>query len=83
MDLVKAKQKSIIIVILLLLGLIVGVYLVQKQQVIKSKAGSDVGSGIRVSNEDGKEVKYEGNNTWRTNTTYIEISIDDLNQLNR
>lgn len=81
MDYIVNNKKQILVVILLLLGLIFGVYLVQQKTGIKSKAGADVGNGIRVSNEDGKEVKYEGNNTWRSNTTHIEISIDDLNTL--
>lgn len=74
-------RKSIIILILLLLGIAVSVYLVQTRQIVKSRAGSAVGDGLRVSNEDGKEVIYEGNNTWKTNSTHNEINIEDLQQL--
>lgn len=80
MDVIK-DRKPIIILLLLLIGIAVSVYLVQNRQVLKSRAGSEVGNGLRVSNEDGSEVKYDGNNTWRTNTTHNEINIEDLQQL--
>ncbi|MBI2337841.1 hypothetical protein HYU95_01535 [Candidatus Daviesbacteria bacterium] len=80
MEYFKEKYKTIILVILLLGGLLAGVYLVQNQQIFKSKASSEINNVINVTSEGGR-VEYQGNKTFKTNSKRINIGIKDLQQI--
>lgn len=81
MENIKANYRSIMIILLLIAGLLAGVYLVQKQQLFKSKASSEVNSAIKATDENGKELEYQGNSTFKTDSRKINIGIKDLQQL--
>lgn len=80
MEILKKNLKSITVAALLLLGLVAGLYLVQHPQILRSRAASDLGNVLNVSTHNGK-VEYQGNNTWKTNSSSINIGISDLEQL--
>lgn len=80
-DELKITKKQIIIALFLLVGLLVGVYLVQVQQIFKSRAASDVNAALNVTDEQGNALEYQGDNTYKTNSQNIRIGIKDLEQL--
>lgn len=78
---IKLNKSQIITTLLLLIGLLVTVTLVQRQQIFKSKASSDINSAISVTDPAGNELEYVGNNTYNTNSLDVKIGIKDLEQL--
>lgn len=72
---------TIITLIILLIGLIASVYLVQTKQIFKSKATADITSGLKITEDNGQEVPYLGNNTFEVTSDYINVSIKNLNEL--
>ncbi|MBI2314477.1 hypothetical protein HYU93_00230 [Candidatus Daviesbacteria bacterium] len=81
LDELNITKKQIIIALLLLIGLLAGVYLVQVQQVFKSRAASEINTALNVTDEQGNQLEYQGNNTYKTNSLNIRIGIKDLEQL--
>lgn len=79
MNLIKKNWLKIIFILILLAGVVVGIYLVNHPQILKSKASSDINDSIGVSS-DGV-VTYEGNNTFKTNSKNIRINLKNLDQL--
>lgn len=73
MENIKKQYKAIIIILVLIAGLLALVYLVQKQQLFKSKAEDEINTVINIT---GGGVKYEGNKTFRTNSKQINIEMD-------
>ena len=76
----KGKIKTIILLGIIVLGLLAGVYLVQRQQTYKSKA-AEINTALTITDENGKELEYQGNNTYKTYSQDINISVSDLKQL--
>ncbi len=81
LDELNITKKQIIIALLLLIGLLAGVYLVQVQQVFKSRAASEINTTLNMTDEQGNQLEYQGNNTYKTNSLNIRIGIKDLEQL--
>lgn len=77
----RKKIISIGVLVILLIGLIVGVILVQKQQIFKSRASLQIYNAFNVgSGEAGKYVNCTGN-VCKTNTLNVTISVADLQAL--
>jgi len=86
MDYIKANLKSVIIISLLLVGIIVGVYLVQVQHIFKSRASEEIYNTIEVSQttESGEKqrVQCEGNNcTTQSLDIDFKVNVSDLETL--
>lgn len=79
------SKKAIAAAMILLLGLIIGVYLVQVQQIFKSKASEeDIYNAFSITqiDENGVESPVTCNgNVCETNSLEVNFKIDDLNKL--
>ena len=75
-----ANTRQIIILVILLLGLIIGVILVQKQQIFKSRADLNIGSNIEVTDPDGNQLNCSGTSC-DTKSLDVKVKIKDLNSL--
>lgn len=79
MDYIKNNKKQIIIVTLLLIGIILGVYLVQVQHIFKSKATDQIYNTIEVrqigENGDFQPVSCQENNC-TTNSLDIQFKVN-------
>lgn len=75
------SKKQLLTLLAVLIGLAIAVYLVQVQQIIKSRASSDINAGLMVTDEQGSELQYQGNNTYTTNSTRIKMGIKNLEEL--
>lgn len=73
MEEIKKQYKKIIIVAVVITGLAVLVYLVGRQQVLKSKAGEDINSTLSVTDENGSELEYLGNGVFRSTSGRVTI----------
>ncbi|MBI2074912.1 MAG: hypothetical protein HYT83_03705 [Candidatus Levybacteria bacterium] len=71
---IKFDKQSIIILAILGVGLIATLLIAQKTQVFRSRA-SEVNETIDIT---GEGVEYTGNNTYKTNSLDLNISIKNL-----
>lgn len=81
METIKNYKIQIIVMVLLLIGLAVGVFLVQKQQIFKSRASSGINAALTVTDLNGKDLEYQGSGVYNTNSLDVQIGIKDLEQL--
>lgn len=72
---------NLLVVLMLLVGLGAGVYLVQTKQLLKSFAASEINSALTVTDENGQDLQYMGNNTFKTTSTHVRVGIKDLESL--
>lgn len=80
----KISKIQIITVAILLLGIIVAVILVQRQQIFRSKATNEIYNAFEVKNSSGQTLPYSdtpGIRTYQTDDLYININIKDINAL--
>lgn len=85
LEFITHNWKRSLSLLVLLLGLILAMYLVQKQQIFKSKANTEIDAAIEVKSEDGT-VTYQGNDTFKTTSKNIQVnikSLQGLDELNR
>ncbi len=75
MEFVRIHIKQLLIIFLLLLGLILAVFLVQRAQIFKSHASSDAGGLFELKDDSGNTLESEGNNKFKTSSTDVEVSI--------
>lgn len=80
MKYIKENIKMISFTIIIVLGIVASVYLAQKQQIFKSKA-AEINTAINVSDTNGNELEYQGNNTYKTHSQDIKIGVRNLKQL--
>ena len=73
MKLIKANLRSIIILVLVVLGLIVTIYLVKNPQIFKSRADS---SRFQITDKDGNNVPYDGSK-FTTISDHITVGIQE------
>lgn len=73
MENIKKQYKSIIVIVVLALGLAALIFLVQKQQLLKSRAGAGINETISVTDDQGREIEYVGNDTFKTKSQRINI----------
>ena len=83
MELIRQNYKTLIIILILLIGLILGIILVQRKQIFKSRANLDIFSSVTVSEID-QEGNEKGNicqqNQCNTSSRRIKMKIN-LKQL--
>lgn len=75
---IKVSKKQIIITVILLLGIIVGVFLVQKQQILKSRADVDVTEGLQVKDVEGNDITCS-EDVCETEADEVTIEVTDPN----
>lgn len=79
------KPWHIVVVLLLLISLIVGVYLVQRQQVYKSRAAVDLGQAFNITDTQGTPLRCatasDGVLECETNSLDVKIGIRNLDAL--
>lgn len=78
---IKVNKIQILLIGVLLLGLITAVYLVQVQQVFKSRAAADINAALEVTDDQGTPLQYQGNSTYKTDSLDVKVGIRDLDQL--
>lgn len=70
--------------LLLIGGLVAGLYLLQQQQTIKSKASSNLINAFEIKDDKGNTLVCDGNTnppTCTTSSLNINIKVKDLNAL--
>lgn len=74
---------GVVTLLFLLAGLVGGLYLVQKQQELRSKAAWNPIEAITVADQQGQELQIidPQTQTYQSNSSYIQIKIDDVNNL--
>lgn len=78
MEEIRKKYKAILIIVAVVIGLITLVYLIQRQQIIKSRAEQEINATLSVTDENGSELEYIGNDTFKTTSRRIIIKNKDL-----
>lgn len=79
MQFLRENLKTIVIILILLIGLIVGLVLVQKQQLFKSRAASGLDSLIKVTplEEEQNNVTFDQEtNTFTTSSNNVKIQLN-------
>ncbi len=72
--------KDIVIVILLLVGLILGVYSVQNPQIFQSQAESNLTNAFNIKDTNGNQINCT-NNVCTTRSLEVEVQLKDLSPL--
>lgn len=75
---IKSDKFKLIILVILLIGLIVSLILVQRQQILKSKADIDVSSAFSIYGNQGELIKC-GGNVCETEADEVTIEVTDPN----
>lgn len=76
----KISKIQVIIMAVLLIGIIVAVFLVQRQQIFKGRATDNIYDAFDISpGTGGGNVTQTGPNTYSTDTLNINIKLQDLN----
>ncbi len=75
----KISKLQILILIILFVGIIVGVILVQRQQIFKSRA-YDIRNSFEVTDPDGNQLNCSGTSC-DTKSLDVKVKIKDLNSL--
>lgn len=85
LNLSKKQIISVVVFIILLVGIPVGVVLVQKTQILKSRASSNpIIDALDIKDSSGNPITCDSNTntpTCETSTPDITITIKDLNPL--
>lgn len=79
----KKQILTVAVLIILTAGLFVSVYLVQKQQIFKSKASQDVFNAFEVSPADQQKQVGCSEGTCQTDTLDIQIKLKDIEALTK
>lgn len=77
---INISKKNIIITLILLIGIAVGVILVQRQQILKSRADVDIQNAFEIMDNEGNQLECS-DNSCQTKSLDIQIKIKDLNSL--
>lgn len=76
-------KKQIAIVAILILGIIISVVLVQRQQIFKSKASQQLQNAFEITPADPqKSVSFDGD-SYQTDTLDVQIKLQDIEALTR
>lgn len=78
------QRKSLIVIMVLLVGIILGVFLVQRPQIFKSKAGNEVFNAFEVKNSKGQTLQFTdnpGTRIYQTDDLNVNINVMDINAL--
>ncbi len=77
---INISKKQIIFIVLILVGIAVGVYLVQVQQIFKSKAAINVNQAFEIKDSSGNVINCNGS-TCYTNSQEVQIKLKDKSVL--
>lgn len=77
---INISKKNILITLILLIGIAVGVILVQRQQILRSRADVDIQNAFEIRDNEGNSLECV-DNTCKTESLDIQIKIKDLNSL--
>lgn len=77
MELIKSNLRLIILITLLILGLVVGIYLVQKPHIFKSKATISTSDAFTITDEKNNPV-YCQNQVCQINGYKVNLKLKDL-----
>lgn len=75
----KSNLKDSILALILIAGIIIGVYLTQKTQIFKPRASSGMNEILEVTDENGKAVPFK-NGTYQLKNPQININLKTLSQ---
>lgn len=75
----KISKIQIFLMLLLLLGITIGVFLVQRQQILKSRA-QQAQDAFVITNPEGSPLPCSGT-TCETQSLDVQIKVKDLNSL--
>lgn len=76
----KDNKSQLFILALLLFGLVVGVVLVQEQQLFRKEAATDPYGAFEVTDPGGNPLLCDGD-TCETNSLEVKIKVRDLERL--
>ncbi len=78
------NKKTILVNMVVLLGIIAGIYLIREAQVLKSRAEQDLSGSFSVSQvKDGQDQGVNCNGeTCNVSSLDVNIKVKDLNNLN-
>lgn len=78
----KISKIQILIILLLILGIVVGVILVQRQQILKSKATQEIYNAFERTDAEGNRLECLGNSCeTKTLDVKIKVNIEELKRL--
>lgn len=83
MNLPGISFKSVLIIILIIVGLFLSLFLVSKQQIFKSKASIKIWQAFEITDEYGNQITCDDNNICITKSTKINIKLIDLSPLQK
>lgn len=76
-------KKQIAIVTILILGIIISVVLVQRQQIFKSKASQQLQNAFEITPADPQKTVSCSEGTCQTDTLDVQIKLQDIEALTR
>lgn len=74
----KPNTKSLLTVLILLAGLAVGVFLVQRTQILKSSASAEA---VDITTEEGNAISQDESGQYQTDSLKVRINIKDVDKL--
>lgn len=77
---INLSKRKFIVTFILLIGIVVGVILVQRQQILKSRADVDIQNAFEIRDIEGNSLECSSNSC-QTESLDIQIKIKDLNSL--
>lgn len=72
---IKINKLQVVVLAILLIGIIAGVILVQRQQILKSRATQEIYNAFQSSDSEGNPLSCEGN-VCETKDLDIKIKVD-------
>jgi len=76
----KISKIQILIAVILIAGIVGGVYLIQHPQIFKSKAGQTIYNAFEITDDTGNAIPCIENNC-NTDSLDVNIKIKDINAL--
>jgi hypothetical protein len=77
---IKLLSNRVSLIILLLVGIVIGVYLVQNTQIFNSRASSNVADAFEIKDANGNLIQCNGN-TCYTETDRVDIRLKNVSVL--
>lgn len=81
MPITRKQIISIILIVILLVGLGVGIFLVQRQQIFKSKASQQLQNAFEITPADPQKTVSCSEGTCQTDTLDVQIKLQDIEAL--
>ncbi len=83
MDYIKNHLRSIIALIILSLGLVVGMVLIKNPTIFKSKAAADIDypGALNITDSSNQQLKYKGEGVYVIKSDKVKIGVKDFGKL--